>query len=69
MYQDLTPRQREILARLVAGDQRKQIANALDLSLPIVKHDIVDLYAKIGARNLADAVRWALTEGGISYDR
>jgi len=64
----LSARQQQILDQLVAGDQYKEIAQRSGRSMSAVRHDISRLYVKIGARNVADPVRWALTQQGGRRD-
>jgi ATP/maltotriose-dependent transcriptional regulator MalT len=55
----LTWREREVLIGLSRGLTREGIAGNLAVSVNTVKADIGSLYAKIGARNRADAIRIA----------
>lgn len=55
----LTPREREVLALLVAGATNREIAALLHLSPHTVKDHVSALYRKLGARNRAEAVRRA----------
>ena len=62
----LSEREREVLQRL-EGEQDKQIAIALGLSAYGVRYHIRKLFAKLGARNRAEAVRRA-REMGLAPD-
>ncbi|MFT4235905.1 MAG: LuxR C-terminal-related transcriptional regulator [Microbacterium sp.] len=64
----LTPREREILRRLVGGRSRPEIANDLFISLNTLKTHMRTLYRKLGATTRADAVRNAEREGLLSLD-
>ncbi len=54
----LSGREREVLRRL-EGERDKQIAGALGLTAYGVRYHIRKLFAKLGARNRAEAVRRA----------
>jgi non-specific serine/threonine protein kinase len=56
----LSPREREVLRLIAAGQSNKQIASDLYLSVHTIERHITNLYAKIGARGRADATAWAL---------
>jgi FixJ family two-component response regulator len=58
-YGALTPRERDVLARVVAGLLNKQIAAALGTSEASVKVHRQHVMAKMGADSLADLVRMA----------
>lgn len=60
----LTPREREVLERVVAGRLNKQIAGDLGLSEKTVKFHRGNLMHKLGVRTVADLVRLA-HRGGI----
>jgi FixJ family two-component response regulator len=55
-YAKLTPREREILDHLVAGDANKRIAAAMGASERTIKRDRARLMAKLGATSLAELV-------------
>jgi DNA-binding NarL/FixJ family response regulator len=60
---ELTPREAEVL-RLIAGVMSNtEIAAALVVSQATVKSHINHLFAKIGARDRAQAVHYAYTHG------
>jgi two-component system, LuxR family, response regulator FixJ len=59
----LTSREREVLARLAAGDSNKLAARALGISPRTVEVHRANLMQKMGARSLADLVRAALAAG------
>jgi DNA-binding NarL/FixJ family response regulator len=56
----LSPRERDVLRLIAAGQSNKQIAAELFLSVHTIERHITNLYAKIGARGRADATAWAL---------
>jgi len=59
----LSAREHDVLALLAAGRSNREIAEELSLSLATVKSHLVHLYAKLGARDRADAVRVAVVRG------
>lgn len=52
----LTPRQRDVLRQLVAGQANKEIARSLGMSEPTVKAHLVNIFRALGVRNRAQAV-------------
>ena len=56
----LTARELEVLARLSGGRTSKEIARELSISVATVNRHTANVYTKIGARNRAEATRWAL---------
>jgi DNA-binding NarL/FixJ family response regulator len=56
----LTAREAEVLRLVAGGRTNREIAAELFLSLPTVQRHIANIYAKIGARNRADATAYAL---------
>lgn len=61
--EDLTPREREVLALIAEGRSDAKIAEALSLSRNTVRNHVARLYAKIGAHNRAEAIVWARDRG------
>ncbi|WP_086820720.1 response regulator transcription factor [Allokutzneria sp. NRRL B-24872] len=59
----LTPRETEVLALIAAGLGNGEIAKKLYIGETTVKTHINNAFAKIGARNRADAVRYAYRHG------
>jgi FixJ family two-component response regulator len=59
LFETLTPREREVLARVTAGLMNKQIAGELHVSEITVKIHRGHVMKKMGARSLADLVRMA----------
>jgi DNA-binding CsgD family transcriptional regulator len=57
----LSPRQAQVLRLIADGKTNREIAETLVLSLRTVERHVEDLYAKIGARNRAEATAFALT--------
>ncbi|MFI8266246.1 response regulator [Streptomyces sp. NPDC085665] len=61
--EDLTPREREVLALIGQGLPNRGIAERLFISEATVKTHINNLFAKAGIRDRADAVRRAIASG------
>jgi two-component system, NarL family, nitrate/nitrite response regulator NarL len=59
----LTPREREVLARVAAGQTSKQIAAALAIGVRTVETHRENLKRKLGASSVATLIRYALTHG------
>ena len=62
-YRSLTPREREVMALVVAGLLNKQIAGELGTSEASVKVHRQHVMEKMGARSVADLVRMATMLG------
>jgi DNA-binding NarL/FixJ family response regulator len=60
---DLTPREAEVLTLIGRGKSNTEIAEELFVSAATVKTHINNLFAKIGVRDRAQAVRYALRHG------
>lgn len=56
----LTNRESEVLARLVAGDSNKDVARRLGITPKTVMHHTSSIYRKLGVRGRTEAVAWAL---------
>jgi DNA-binding NarL/FixJ family response regulator len=63
---DLTPREADVLRAIAAGQSNTEIAEALFISEATVKSHINHLFAKIHARNRAEAVRYAYDHGLVT---
>lgn len=59
----LTPRELEILDRLISGDELQVIANQLFISLPTIKTHLTSIYRKLDTDNRTTAVTRALALG------
>jgi len=62
----LTPRQREVLQAIAEGESTKQIAFRLGLSPKTVETHRAMLMSRLGIREVAGLVRWAIRNGVIS---
>jgi DNA-binding NarL/FixJ family response regulator len=60
---ELTPREAEVLALVASGLSNREIAGRLVVSEATVKTHINHVFAKIGARDRAQAVHYAYTHG------
>jgi DNA-binding CsgD family transcriptional regulator len=58
----LTTREVEVLRLLASGSRNKEIAEQLSVSVHTVERHLANIYAKIRARNRAEATAYALTE-------
>jgi len=65
----LTPKEREVLEYVVAGNANKVIANRLDVSIRTIENHRQKIFQKMQALSLAELVRMALTVGVISDSR
>jgi DNA-binding NarL/FixJ family response regulator len=63
---DLTPREADVLRGIAAGQSNAEIAESLFISEATVKSHINHLFAKIHARNRAEAVRYAYDHGLVT---
>jgi pimeloyl-ACP methyl ester carboxylesterase/DNA-binding CsgD family transcriptional regulator len=59
----LSPREREVLALVAAGESNGQIAARLGISINTVERHVSNLYRKIDVRGRAEATAWAVRRG------
>lgn len=59
----LTPKERQVLEFIVAGDANKVVARKLDVSIRTVENHRHKIFHKMGADSLAELVRLALAAG------
>jgi DNA-binding CsgD family transcriptional regulator len=59
----LTPREREVLAEVVAGASNKAVGRKLGVSPRTIEVHRAHIMDKLGAKNAADLVRIALGQG------
>jgi DNA-binding NarL/FixJ family response regulator len=62
----LTPREREVLAHVVAGDGNKEIARKCSVSEETVKHHLTRIFDKVGASNRLELALVATRRGLVS---
>jgi DNA-binding NarL/FixJ family response regulator len=62
---ELTPREREVLALLVAGHPNKQIARRRGISEKTVKGHLTNLFQRIGVQDRTQAALWAERTGAL----
>jgi DNA-binding NarL/FixJ family response regulator len=60
---DLTPREAEVLRLIAAGQSNREIARTLFVSEATVKTHVNRIFAKIGARDRVQAMRYAYARG------
>lgn len=63
---NLTPRQREVLAMIAEGHTTNDIARQLQLSVKTVESHRAQLMERLGIRNIAGLVRFAIRAGLVS---
>jgi DNA-binding NarL/FixJ family response regulator len=63
---ELTERELDVLAELVAGHTNQEIAMALAISRKTVMHHTVSVYRKLAVRGRAEAVAHALRTGLVA---
>jgi two-component system response regulator FixJ len=62
----LTPREREVLAAIVAGGSNKEVGRTLSISPRTVEVHRARIMAKLGAKNTADLVRIVVAQQASS---
>ena len=60
---DLTARERDVLALICRGCDDKTIARTLDVASNTVRNHVARIYAKIGVNRRIAAVAWARARG------
>lgn len=63
LYETLTPREREVMAHVVAGRLNKQIAADIDAAERTVKAHRASIMAKLGVQSVAELVRFSQALG------
>jgi two-component system, NarL family, nitrate/nitrite response regulator NarL len=59
----LTPREREIVAAVAAGDSNREVAVRLGLAEDTVKHHVTNIFDKLGVSNRAELASYAASHG------
>jgi DNA-binding CsgD family transcriptional regulator len=59
----LSRRESQVLALLAAGQANAEMAAGLDVSVHTIERHVANIFAKIGARNRAEATAWAHRSG------
>lgn len=62
-YRDLTTREREVFHRIIEGSTTKEIARQLDISAKTAENHRSRVLEKLGARNTAELIRYAVRHG------
>lgn len=62
---NLTDREKEVLSKLSEGDNYKQIADSLFISVDTVRHHIRNIYKKLHVHSQSEAVAKAIRKGII----
>ena len=57
----LTPRETQVLERIIAGRLNKQIADDLTISIKTVEAHRANIMSKVEARTIADLIKTALS--------
>ena len=68
-WEELTPREREVMEHVVAGLANKQIAAKLGISMKTVEVHRAHLMRKMGAGSLVDLVRMVMQAAEFGVDR
>lgn len=66
---DLTPREKEILRLLLAGQTNRAMAAAMLISEKTVEFHLAHIYSKIGVRTRMLAGLWAMQQGVVAKPR
>ncbi len=64
-FEDLTPREREVLALLAEGAGNREIAERLGVTEHTVKFHLSAIFGKLGASTRTEAVRLAMRWGWV----
>jgi DNA-binding NarL/FixJ family response regulator len=60
-WEDLSPRQQEIMLCLARGSSNQEIADDLGLKLSTVRNNIAAVYELLGLSNRVQALLWVLS--------
>jgi two-component system response regulator NreC len=67
-YDQLTPREREILKFIAEGQTSKEISSALFISLKTVMGHRTKLMEKLGIHNRTELIKYAMRKGLVSLE-
>jgi DNA-binding NarL/FixJ family response regulator len=67
-YEDLTPREREVLEMVAKGNTNAEIAAQLSISARTVELHRANMMGKLGLRNQVDIVRYAIKRGILALE-
>ena len=67
-WNDLPPRQQEIMLGLARGLSNQEIADELQIKLSTVRNTVAVLYAKLDLSNRVEAVLWVLAYEDLAAD-
>ena len=68
-YEELTPRQRELLQLIAEGHTKQEIAQLLNISLKTVETHRDQMMGRLGIHDVAGLVRYAIRTGIVSADQ
>ena len=67
-WNDLSPRQQDIMLALARGLSNQEIADELDIKLSTVRNNIADVYYKLGISNRVQALLWVLAHDDLATE-
>ena len=62
----LSAREQEVLSLIAAGRSNHEVASTLGIAVSTVNRHVVNIYAKAGVHNRAEATLWAVANGIVS---
>ncbi len=65
-WNDLSPRQRDIMLCLAMGSSNQEIADELGLKLSTVRNNIAAVYELLGLSNRVQALLWVLSHDELA---
>ena len=67
-WNDLSPRQQDIMLALARGLSNQEIADSLNIKLSTVRNNIADVYYKLGISNRVQALLWVLAHDDLATE-
>ena len=61
----LTPRQRQVLKLIAEGQNNREIADLLSISVKTVEHHRANIMARLKLNNMAELIRYAVAKGFV----